>query len=249
MDILVWKKSILEVALFCRIAYNNLYKFIRKVLKVINRKTEREFKLYGKMKGEIEIDEFFMRSGLKGMRNVGQIRPPRRRGLKLKGRGTFDKDLVPCFLINERKSKTKRIFVAMHADRITAKELIYENVEQGAVINTDEFDIYNFLDDTPLYEHRTCNHSKKEYARSNSHVNGCEGYTATLRIMMARHRGVNKYNLQTYLNGCLFASRVKKIGSGMKMIEYVIKYLVDDDFLFFKFSLFLFYGELELATN
>jgi transposase-like protein len=187
------------------------------------------------MEGEVEIDEFYMKSGLKGRTYsslIKAIRSPRKRGLKMKGRGTFEKDLVPCFILSERGKLTKRVIVSMHANEETARIIIQENVREGTTISTDEFAIYNFLDYTDKYRHVICNHSRKEYVNGSAHVNGCEGFISTLRVMMARHRGVNKFNLQKYIDGCIFSRRIARMGSGEKIIEYVIKCLVISFFYF-----------------
>lgn len=57
-------------------------------------------KLYTGFKDEIEIDETYISAGQKGTKN--EDRPPRKRGLKLRGRGTYKKDKPPIVGAVER---------------------------------------------------------------------------------------------------------------------------------------------------
>jgi len=57
-------------------------------------------KLVGKLKGEVEIDETYVSAGQKGTNCT--YGAPRKRGLKLRGRGTYDKDKPPIVALVEQ---------------------------------------------------------------------------------------------------------------------------------------------------
>ena len=45
-----------------------------------------------------------------------------------------------------------------------------------------------------LFHHEFVNHSRKEYAKGEAHVNRCEGEFALFKSFILIHRGVVKYN-------------------------------------------------------
>ena len=70
--------------------------------------------------------------------------------------------------------------------------------DKGATIYTDEYNIYNFLKRVG-YQHHTVNHSKKEYACGEAHVNTVEGLWSLLHDHIRIHRGVSKLYLPLYV--------------------------------------------------
>ena len=82
--------SIREVSRELVVPFPRCYRFIRTVMEKISSSSN-------KLHGNIEVDEFYIKAGLKGRSYNEEIvksgRKPRRRGLKpWKGRGTFYKD-------------------------------------------------------------------------------------------------------------------------------------------------------------
>ena len=82
--------SIREVSLEVVIPFPRCYRFIRTVMEKISSSSN-------KLNGNIEVDEFYIKAGLKGRSYHDEIvklgRKPRKRGLKpWRGRGTFYKD-------------------------------------------------------------------------------------------------------------------------------------------------------------
>jgi len=47
--------------------------------------------------------------------------------------------------------------------------------------------------------HETVNHSEMEYARGEAYINNCENRASLLRPWPAKHRGISKDKLETYL--------------------------------------------------
>jgi transposase-like protein len=143
--------------------------------------------------GNVEIDEAYINAGNKGTPQE----EPRERGLKMRGRGTYEKDRPPVIGIVERGGKML-LTVTHHADRETVEDLV-EDIDEDAIVNTDEFKTYNFLDQE--FKHRKVNHSKGEYAKKDgTHVNTIEGLFSHLRGWLHTFKGVCKRYLQHYIN-------------------------------------------------
>ena len=82
----------------------------------------------------------------------------------------------------------------------TIQPIIREYVKEQSLINTDEYNICNWLSNS--YIHKTVNHSKKEYARDEDnygifeiHVNTIEGFWSFLRSWLIYYRGLSQEKL------------------------------------------------------
>ncbi|MDI6892932.1 MAG: IS1595 family transposase [Actinomycetota bacterium] len=147
-------------------------------------------KLVSKLRGEVEIDETYLSAGQKGTKCAE--RAPRKRGLKLRGRGTYDKDKPPIVALVERDGGVV-LKVAEELSREFILELLDEHVAKGSTAYTDDFPMYNELKG---YEHHKLNrYSKKEYARGNVHINTAEGVFSLLKSWLRMLRGVRKDRL------------------------------------------------------
>jgi len=152
-------------------------------------------KLVAKLKGEVEIDETYVSAGQKGTKCTQ--RPPRKRGLKLRGRGTYEKDKPPIVALVERDGGVV-LKVAEELNRGFILELLNEHVAKGSTAYTDDFPMYDELE---CYEHHKLNrYSKKEYARGDIHINTAEGVFSLLKSWLRMHRGVRKDRLWRFLN-------------------------------------------------
>jgi transposase-like protein len=77
--------------------------------------------------------------------------------------------------------------------------LIRKNVSQGSVIMTDENGAYSVL--KRKYDHRTVNHSAKEYVNGMAHTNGIENFWSHLkRGIDGIYHWVSVDHLQVYVN-------------------------------------------------
>lgn len=82
--------------------------------------------------------------------------------------------------------------------RSTVQPLIIRNVAKGSTIHTDEHTGYYDIDRAG-YEHKTTNHSKKEYAKNGSHVNTVESYWSRLKLSIrGTHIHVSPQHLDKY---------------------------------------------------
>lgn len=185
--------SIREVSLEVDISYGRCYRFIRAAMEKLS--SIETAKLGGSI---VEGDEFYVKAGLKGrlyheqIRRIGRL--PRCRGLKpWKGRGTFDKDQPMVTCIHQRNGMTY-FDVTIYQSLL---DNICRKIVYGSTIYTDEFLPYNQLNKHG-FRHKYVNHSHKEYARGDIHVNNCECRTNLFKIWIAKFMGVNKYNLEAY---------------------------------------------------
>lgn len=97
-----------------------------------------------------------------------------------------------------------RLGVLRNVGQKDLRPFLIENVEKGSRLYTDEWPGYNGLEG--LYEHETCNHSAREYAKdldgdgiNEVHCNTQEGIWSIFRHKMRAHRGVRKDRLHLYV--------------------------------------------------
>jgi len=146
----------------------------------------------------VEGDEVYIVAGLKGRAGGLELnRAPRRRGLKQRGRGTWDSDKVPVFGLLRRNGEI-RLFVLQNVRTQTIRPIVKQMVGRGARVYTDSYSIYHFLNGEG-YQHATVNHSAGEYARGEVHCNTMECTWSWLRQMVRTYRGVSKVYLPLYV--------------------------------------------------
>jgi transposase-like protein len=152
-----------------------------------------------------EMDEVYISAGLKG--NAGGLeleREPRRRGLKRRGRGTWDSDRIPIFGLLCRGGQV-RLFVLKNVQTKTIRPIVEQMVEKGATVYTDGYSIYHFLS-REGYRHQTVNPGAGEYALdldgdgyNEVHCNTVECTWSWLRQMVRTFRGISKVYLPLYV--------------------------------------------------
>jgi transposase-like protein len=81
-------------------SYGSVYRSFRRIMYAVGRYVRR----YWRVSGDVEVDEVYVNAGLKGRGNHDRIillgRGPRCRGLRAgRGRGGWDKDVIPVFTI------------------------------------------------------------------------------------------------------------------------------------------------------
>ena len=129
--------------------------------------------------------------------------PPRRRGNKRKGHGTYANDRPPIISVISRETVEQRLWVCDHVDRRTCADLIAANVSPaGTILYTDEWQSYHGSHPA----HATVRHGIYEWARDDDgdgrrevHCNSCEGAGAALRTYLRTLRGVHKQYLHLYV--------------------------------------------------
>lgn len=166
------------------------------------------------LKGEVESDEAYITAGCKGNNNTRpKDREPRCRGLKRRGRGTYESDKVPILGLVEREGDI-HFSVVKNVQTATVKPIMEQVIVPDTTIYTDDYSIYNFLDDSDEYTRKVVCHSKGEYAldlngdgKNECHVNTQEGIWSILRPWIRPHRGINKRYLAFYVCLCEFVYR------------------------------------------
>jgi transposase len=152
-----------------------------------------------------EFDEVYITAGLKGRAGGLELeRDPRKRGLKRRGRGTWDSDRLPVFGLLCRGGQI-RLFVLRNVQTETIRPIVYQMVQRGAQVYTDSYCIYHFLS-RDGYQHRVVNHGAGEYAldldgdgKCEVHCNTMECTWSWLRQMIRTYRGVSKVYLPLYI--------------------------------------------------
>jgi transposase len=140
----------------------------------------------------VEGDEVYVTAGVKGRAGGLELeREPRKRGLKRRGRGTWDSDRLPVFGLLRRDGQV-RLFVLRNVQSGTIRPIVHRMVRRGAKVYTDSYGIYHFLS-RDGYQHRTVNHGAGEYARDEVHCNTMECTWSWLRQMI-RTDSVTKFS-------------------------------------------------------
>jgi len=175
------------------------------------------------LEGEVEFDEVYIVVGHKGRPEevLKKGRMGRRRRLKgARGRGTLEKEKPPIFGMIQRSGE---VIIRMLNDvkQSTIEPLIRSFVKEGSLIYTDEYSIYNRLEEWG-YSHKTVNHSKGEFARDEDgdgfceiHVNSIEGFWSLLRSWLRPHRGISQEKLNLYLGFFEFVHNIRKRGKAL----------------------------------
>jgi transposase-like protein len=152
-----------------------------------------------------EMDEVYITAGLKGQAGGLELdREPRKRGLKRRGRGTWDSDRLPVFGLLCRGGEA-RLFVLRNVQTATIRPIVEQMVQRGARVYTDGYSIYHFLS-REGYVHQVVNHGAGEYAldldgdgKCEVHCNTIECTWSWLRQMIRTYRGVSKVYLPLYV--------------------------------------------------
>jgi transposase len=112
----------------------------------------------------------------------------------------------------------------------TIKPLIKDTVLPGSMIYTDEYAIYNRLNDWS-YKHNSVNHGAREFTRDEDgdgfcevHVNTIEGFWSLLRSWLRPHRGISQEKLPIYLGFFEFVHNVGRRGKALihSLIELLL---------------------------
>ncbi len=141
-----------------------------------------------KLRGIVEMDETY----------VGGLEANKHAQKKLRaGRGSVGK--VPVLGMRERgKGGRTLAFVAANVDTPTVHEAVYQNIEQGSTLHTDEAPVYEGLGGL-FFDHDTVNHSAKEFSRHGVTTNGTESFFAVFkRGIIGVYHHVSRKHLGRY---------------------------------------------------
>jgi transposase len=128
--------------------------------------------------------------------------------------------------------RTGEVVIRMVPDvkQKTIGPLIKQTIRPGAVVYTDEYDIYARLHQWG-YTHRTVCHAAGEFARDDDgdgfcevHVNTVEGFWSLLRSWLRPHRGVSQERLPLDLGFFEFVHNVRRRGKALlaSLVELLV---------------------------
>jgi transposase-like protein len=138
--------------------------------------------------GPVEIDEVYVSAGKKGRERDG---PSRSRGLSTRGRGSYDGDKPPVFIIADRGTGQRYVIPAKAADESTIRLLLADRKEESLTVYTDGFRAYEPLDEDDAFDREYVVHGDGEYADDEVHVNTCESHASLTRRWLSPHRGIS----------------------------------------------------------
>lgn len=113
------------------------------------------------------------------------------------------------FGLIERTTKKLRLFIVPNVKESTLYRLIEKNVKRYSKFFTDSYVAYHITN--LFYEHKTTNHSKKEYARGIVHSNTIEHIWGDIKgIIRTIHHGISKKYRHLYLAQYVFKKNHEK---------------------------------------
>jgi len=152
--------------------------------------------------GEIELDESYF--GAKRVRGK-------------RGRGAAGK--TPVFGLRKRDGK---VFVSV-VKNCSKKELmpiILGHILEGSTVHTDGWKAYDGLI-LNGYDHYRVHHSKDEFVRGKSHVNGIESFWSFAKRRLAKFNGIASHKFNLYLKECEFRFNYRNSNLYDKMLVII----------------------------
>ena len=144
------------------------------------------------LKGQIEVDESYF-----GARRVKGKR----------GRGASGKTIVFGLLKRGDKVYTE---IVPNCKATTLQSIIKGKADIESVIHSDGWRGYNGLVDFGYKKHFRVYHSKNEFARGNSHINGIESFWGYAKTRLVKFKGMNKNMFELHLKECEFRFNNRK---------------------------------------
>lgn len=185
-----YKVPVMEIAKTAHLSYPTAFHIAKRLRRGLYLS-----RLQEELKGVVELDEVYVTVGLKGKH--GLQRPPRVRGLKVRGRGTYNTDKPPIIGMVERGGAVRLTPSPNMRGRTVLRRVMNNIHEEAEAVYTDEYPAYHVLDG--FCNHETVNHSLGEYARDGGvHTNTVEAEFSVFRPWMATYRGISKENLHLY---------------------------------------------------
>lgn len=98
----------------------------------------------------------------------------------------------------KQKGGDIKAFVTADTTSITLGEIIFENIEAGSEIHTDEYNSYKHI--RKFWTHKTVNHSLEYVTKDGIHTNSVEGFWALLkRGIKGNFHWLSKKHLSSYV--------------------------------------------------
>ena len=155
--------------------------------------------------GEVEVDESYF--GAKRVRGK-------------RGRGAAGK--TPVFGLLKRDGK---VFVSIvkNCSREELMPVIEGKVLEGSTIHSDGWRAYDGLI-LNGYDHYRVHHSKNEFVRGKSHVNGIESFWSFAKRRLSKFNGLASHKFNLHLKECEFRWNHRNDDLFAKMTEAIKKF-------------------------
>lgn len=166
------------------VTYKTAWRMLKQIRILMSKDSEIFFS------GSVELDETF----------VGGKNKNRHRDKKVaKSQGRSFKDKTPVFGIYHRETGKVATYVITNTSRAEIQPIIYNHIELGSQVNTDEWHAYKGLNRD--YDHNFVNHGIGNYANGDTTTNRMENYWSNLKRMLGgTYIRVSPKYLQLYAN-------------------------------------------------
>ena len=159
----------------------------------------------GQFSGPVEVDETHVGGRRRNMSNAKRK--------ERTGRGPVDMTAVVG--AKDRPTNRVRAKVVRSTDGATLQEFVRSNVEQGAILYTDEAAAYEGI---PDYDHEAVKHSVGEYVRGQATTNGVESFWSMLK---RAHKGtfhkISPKHLDRYVQEFAAKHNLRESGTLVQM--------------------------------
>jgi transposase len=192
--------SIRQLDVEIEVSFKTVYRRVQRFLRALDAPRH-------SLEGPVEIDELYVNAGKKGRERDGRSRS---RGLSTRGRGTYQEDKPPVFIVTDRGTGETSVHPAKAADESTIRLLLDDRQQESLTVYTDGFRAYEPLDEDDTFDRQYVVHGEGEYADGDVHVNTCESHASLARRWLSPHRGVSKDKLTPYLRALQLRKRVRR---------------------------------------
>jgi transposase-like protein len=164
---------------------------------------------WGKMEGEIEVDESFIGGLARFMHKDKRA--------KITGTGGTGGGKAVVMGLLDRKTKKIRLRHVADTSGPTLQGVVREYVQGGSYIFSDAWRSYNGL--SADYVHQVIDHAE-EYVRGNVHTNGIENFWSLLkRGLKGTYVSVEPFHLFRYLDEQAFRYNNRQTDDGSRFVE------------------------------
>lgn len=128
----------------------------------------------------------------------------------MRGRGTYNGDKPPVFILADRGTGETYVYPAKAAEESTIRPLLAVGQQGTLTVYTDGFRAYDPLGSDDSFDREYIVHGEGEYADGDGHFNTCESRASLARRWLSRHRRISKHKLTPYLRGLRLRQRVRR---------------------------------------
>lgn len=123
--------------------------------------------------------------------------------------GRSFKDKTPVLGILNREDKKIQCYVVSDTTAKTIQPIIFDKIQQGATVMSDEWWAYNNLN--KFYNHKIVNHGNKEFVNEDCYTNTIEGFWSLFkRGIIGTYHNVSRKHLQKYVDEFSFRYNNRK---------------------------------------